>query len=72
MSIPGKIPGLNFQLGEDIDALRDAGRGQVAHQRDHRFLRFSQRHAIPSAGLQLSTRCRRRAQSAKLGPSRRS
>ena len=26
MSIPGNIPGLNFQLGEDIDALRDAVR----------------------------------------------
>src|SRR3954451_7718011 len=24
MSIPGNLPGLNFQLGEDIDALRDA------------------------------------------------
>ena len=26
MSIPGSLPGLNFQLGEDIDALRDAVR----------------------------------------------
>ena len=26
MSIPGNLPGLNFQLGEDIDALRDAVR----------------------------------------------
>ena len=26
MSIPGNLPGLNFQLGDDIDALRDAVR----------------------------------------------
>ena len=26
MSIPTNLPGLNFQLGEDIDALRDAVR----------------------------------------------
>ena len=26
MSIPANLPGLNFQLGEDIDALRDAVR----------------------------------------------
>ena len=24
MSLPSNLPGLNFQLGEDIDALRDA------------------------------------------------
>lgn len=26
MSVPANIPGLNFQLGDDIDALRDAVR----------------------------------------------
>lgn len=26
MSLPSNLPGLNFQLGEDIDALRDAVR----------------------------------------------
>lgn len=26
MSVPPNIPGLNFQLGDDIDALRDAVR----------------------------------------------
>ena len=31
MSLPSNLPGLNFQLGEDIDALRDAaGRRDTA------------------------------------------
>ncbi|MBY0412094.1 MAG: acyl-CoA dehydrogenase family protein, partial [Burkholderiaceae bacterium] len=38
MSIPGNLPGLNFQLGEDIDALRDAVRD------------FSQAEIAPRAG----------------------
>mgnify|MGYP003618365056 FL=1 len=38
MSIPGNLPGLDFQLGEDIDALRDAVRD------------FSQAEIAPRAG----------------------